>query len=364
MNSKKQETDWLATIQRHNRNVALNKSAQAQKEAAEAKKEIAKAVKEQALQTKLDREANARHLEIMEELARKEMESKEFTKQQQFKLFDVSSEVEELDKQTSVLARIIMFYEIKASFDSIELDAIEDLQYRKLYSQVKASLKKHEDILYGEYSIEMIKYLTFCKLKEQIEPYNDGRFIEDFEELHEVERMIAEIDKISTEVPELSLDTRTLQEGIVNFNTSVAKLKCFWSLLENNHIAETEQRRDLLFSYFGLNKRIISNKEWKNITPISFSSEDLEPFCRYCFEFVQKNQSYTKTVLEIIENIDAPEAELTIHKIKEEQEKRQENQKQQVMKKNIKEKTSECEGCGTASVIFIVGAIVLYFLIF
>ncbi len=165
MSSKKNEFDFVDFMQKHNRNVALDRSARAAEEAARAKKE-------QARQAKLDREANDlhrarmkemakaekeandRHRAKMEEMARKEQEAKAFSKQQQFKLYDLSCQVEELEKQETVFARIQLFYEINMEFEKIEHDAIEDLQYRKLYTQVKKSLKKELEIISDNYTKE------------------------------------------------------------------------------------------------------------------------------------------------------------------------------------------------------------------
>ena len=351
MSSKKNDFDLMDFWQKHNRNVALDRSAKAAEEAARAKKEqarqakldreandlhraqmkeIAKAEKEandrhrakMEEMAKAEKEANDRHRAEMKELARKEKEAKEFTKQQQFKLYDISCQVKELSKQDTVLSRICLFYETQADFEKIVYDAIEDLKYRKLYTQVEASLKKEENVIIQKYQNELSSYRKFSALKIKVEHFNKSSIISTFEELHEAETTFAEINKLVDEAPELAIDTQSLQGCIDYFVVGTAKLKWFWDLLDSNKIAPTKQRRTLLFSYYGVNEQIILSEEWEHITPVELSGEDIGPFCNYAFEYIHRDPSITDTVLEIMESIDDPAAELTVERIKEEQQKR------------------------------------------
>ena len=349
--SSKKEPDLMDYVQNYNRNHALARSAKAAEE-------VARAKKEQARQAKLDREANDRHRAEMEELAkeeknandrhraemkemarkekeandrhraemkemaRKEKEAKEFTKQQQFKLYDISCQVKELSKQDTVLLKIRLFYEIQADFEKIVHDAIEDLKYRKLYTQVEAFLKKEENVIIQKYQNELLSYRKFSRLKIKLEQFNKKSVISTFEELHEAETTLAEIIKLVDETPELAIDTQALQSSIEHFVVGTAKLKWFLALLDSNKIAPTEKRRTLLFSYYGASEQIILSEEWERISPVELSAEDIGPFCNYAFEYLLRDPSFTDTVLEIVENIDAPAAEQTVERIKEEQQKR------------------------------------------
>lgn len=351
MSSKKNDFDLMDFWQKHNRNVALDRSAKAAEEAARAKKE-------QARQAKLDREANDRHRAEMEEMTRKEKEAndrhraemkelarkekeandrhraemkemakaekeaKEFTKQQQFKLYDISCQVKELSKQDTVLSRIRLFYEIQANFEEIVHDAIEDLKYRKLYTQVEASLKKEENVIIQKYQNELSFYRKFNELRIKAEQFNDGCIISTFEKLHEAETTLAEITKLVDETPELTIDIQPLQGSIEYFVVGTAKLKWFLELLDSNKIAPTEQRRTLLFSYYGINEQITMSEEWERIRPVELSSEEIGPFCDYAFEYIHRDSSFANTVLEIMESIDDPVAEQTVERIKGEQQKR------------------------------------------
>ena len=390
MSSKKNDFDLMDFWQKHNRNVALNRSAKAAEEAAQAKKE-------QARQAKLDREANARHRAEMEELAkeekeandrhraemkemaRKEKEAKEFTKQQQFKLYDISCQVKELSKQDTVLSRIRLFYEIQADFEMIVHNAIEDLQYRKLYTQVEASLKKEEDIIINDYKKENASYLKYNELKNEVEQFDNRCIISSFDELHEAENLLVEINKMTNETPELGISTQLLQTGIEYFRVSTAKLKWFLNLLDINQIAQTEQRRTLLFAYYGVNEQIILSEEWERISPVALSTEDIGPFCNYAFEYILRDPSFTDTVLEIMESIDDPAAVQTADRINVEQQKKiaeeqarkkEEKQNEKTVKQlaakedktNQKEKDREtaasCLGC-LGIILFIAGFILL-----
>ena len=358
MSSKKNDSDFRSPLesaldiwQKHNRNAALDRSAKATEEAARAKKE-------QARQAKLDREANDRHRAQMEEMAkaekeandhhrakleemakaekeandrhraemkemaRKEKEAKEFTKQQQFKLYDISCKIEELSKQDTVLSRIRLFYEIYADFEKIVHDAIEDLKYRKLYTQVEASLRKEENVIIQKYQNDLSSYRKFSGLKMKVEQFNKKSVISTFEELHEAETTFAEIIKLVDESPELEIDTQSLQGSIESFVVGTAKLKWFLELLDSNKIAPTEQRRTLLFFYYGVNEQIILSEEWEHISPIELASEDIEPFCNYAFEYIHRDPSFTNTVLEIMESIDDSAAEQAVERIKGEQQRR------------------------------------------
>ena len=375
MSSKKNDFDLMDFWQKHNRNVALDRSAKAAEEAARAKKE-------QARQAKLDREANDRHRAEMEEMtrkekeandrhraemkelarkekeandrhraemkeiARKEKETKEFTKQQQFKLYDISCQVKELSKQDTVLSRIRLFYEIQADFEKIVHDAIEDLKYRKLYTQVEASLKKEENVIIQKYQNELSSYRKFSELKIKAEQFNNGCIISTFEKLHESEMMLAEIIKLVGETPELTIDIHPLQGSIEYFVVGTAKLKWFLDLLDSNKIAPTEQRRTLLFSYYGINEQIIMSEEWERISPVELSSEDIGPFCNYAFECIHRDSSFADTVLEIMESIDDPVAEQTVERIKGEQQKRIDEERirkkeEKQYKKTVKQLTAQ-----------------------
>ena len=190
-----------------------------------------------------------------------------------------------------------------------------------------------------------------------------------------------EIIKLVDETPELAIDTQSLQSSIEYFVVGTAKLKWFWELLDSNKIAPTEQRRTLLFSYYGINEQIISREEWERISPIELSSEDIGPFCDYAFKYILRNPSFTDTVLEIMESIDNPAAEQTVERIKEEQQKRigeerarkkEEKQYKKQYKKMVKQLaaqedktnqkdkeivfTSDCVGC-LGIVLVIVGIV-------
>ena len=331
--SSKNEFDLFDFWQKHNRNVQLKRSADAAVDAARAKKE-------QAFQAKLDREAKDRHRAEMEELAkkekeandrhraemkemaRKEKEAKEFTKQQQFKLYDISCQVKELSKQDTVLSRIRLFYETQAEYEKIDHDAIEDLKYRKLYTQVEASLKKEENIIVQKHQDVLSTYQRFSELKKRAEQFDNSCIISNLEELREAEKLLDEIIKMTEETPELAINTQALQSSIELFVVGTAKLKWFLELLESNHIASPEQRRTLLSSYYGVNEHFILSSEWESISPIELPSEDIGHFCNYAFEYIHRDPSYTDAVLEILESIDDPAAEQTVERIKGEQQKR------------------------------------------
>ena len=312
MGSKKNEFDFVDFMQKHNRNVALDRSAKAAEEAARAKKEQARQAKldreandrhraQMKEMAKAEKEANERHREKMEEMARKEKEAnerhraemkemarkekeaKEFTKQQQFKLYDISCQVKEINKQDTVLSRIRLFYEIKTDFERIVHDAIEDLKYRKLYTQVEASLKKEENIITSDYPNELSSYHRFSELKNRVKQFKNSCIIVSFEELNTAKKMLDEIIKLADETPELAIDTQALQESIDLFLIGTAKLKWFLALLDSNHIASPEQRRILLSSYYGVNEQFISSEEWERITPVELLTEDIGPFCNYAF---------------------------------------------------------------------------------
>ena len=373
--SSKKEPDLMDFWQKHNRNVQLKRSADAAVDAARAKKE-------QAFQAKLDREANDRHRAEMEELAkeekeandrhraemremarkvkeandrhraemkemaRKEKEAKEFTKQQQFKLYDISCQVKELSKQDTVLSRIRLFYETQAEFEKIVHDAIEDLKYRKLYTQVETSLKKEEDNIVQKYQDELSTYQRFSELKKRAEQFDNSCIISNLEELREAEKLLDEIIKMAEETPELAINTQAIQSSIELFVLGTAKLKWFLELLESNYIASPEQRRTLLSSYYGVNEQFILSAEWESISPVEMSAEDIGPFCNFAFEYIHRDPSYTDAVLEIMESIDDPAAEQTVERIKGEQQKRiaeekarkiEEKQSKKQYKKMVKE---------------------------
>jgi len=349
--SSKKEPDLIDFWQKHNRNVQLKRSADAAVDAARARKE-------QARQARLDRESNDRHRAEMEEMAkeekeanarhraemkemarkekeendrhraemkemaRKEKEAKEFTKQQQFKLYDISCQVKELSKQDTVLSRISLFYETQAEFEKIVHDAIEDLKYRKLYTQVEASLKKEENIIVQKYQDELSTYQRFSELKQRAEQFDRGCLIANLKELHEAEILLDDIIKMAEATPELSINSKALQNSIDLFVVGTAKLKWFLELLDSNHIAPPEQRRTLLSSYFGISEQFTLSDDWNRISPVELSADDIGPFCNFAFDYILKDPSFTDTVLEIMENIDDPIAEQTVVKVKEEQQRR------------------------------------------
>ena len=277
------------------------------------------------------------------------------------------------------MSRIRLFYEIQADFEKIVHDAIEDLKYRKLYTQVEASLKKEEDIIINDYKKENASYLKYNELKIEVEQFDNRCIISSFDELHESENLLAEINKMTNETPELGINTQLLQTGIEYFTVSTAKLKWFLNLLDINQIAQTEQRRTLLFAYYGVNEQIILSEEWERISPVALSTEDIGPFCNYAFEYILRDPSFTDTVLEIMESIDDPVAEQTADRINVEQQKKiaeeqarkkEEKQNKKTVKQlaakedktNQKEKDREtaasCLGC-LGIIIFIAGFIFL-----
>ena len=395
MSSKKEsDFDAMDFWQKHNRNVQLKRNADAAKRSADAAEEVARAKKELATQAKLDREANDLHRAKMEELARaekeandlhrakmeelakQEREAKEFTKQQQLKLYDVSSQIDDLEKQNTVMERIRLFYEIKAEFEKIIHTAIEDLQYRKLYTQTKAALKKEETIISCDFSKELSLYLKIKELEQlQMDLFGPKQNIRSFDELHLSKQLLTEREKISKEMPDWLLNKDeifSLQKRIDNFYISVANLKWFWMSFSNSGFIESiSPFRSMLFLFYKLDETIIQSKEWQDINTVGPSEDQFEAFCRFCIDLIQRNYDYTDTVLQIMENIDSPEAEETVEKIKDvqrrklledlkrKQDKEQEEQKKEESFKNeiqkrINEKRTESNICGCLGVLLLV----------
>ncbi len=395
MSSKKEsDFDAMDFWQKHNRNVQLKRNADAAKRSADAAEEVARAKKEQALQAKLDREANdlhrakmeefARaekeandlHRAKMEELAKQEREAKEFSKQQQLKLYDVSCQIDDLEKQNTAIERIRLFYEINAEFERIVHAAIEDLQYRKLYTQTKAALKKEETIISRDFSKELSLYLKIEELEQlRMDLFGAKQNIRSFDELHLSKRLLTERQKASKEMPDWSLNTDeifSLQKSIDRFYISVANLKWFWEFFSNSGFLESiSMFQSMLFLFYKLDETIIQSKEWQDISIVGPTEDEFEAFCRFCVELIQKNYDYADTVLQIMENIDSPEAEETIEKIKDlqrkkllevlkhKQEEEQEEQKKEKVLKNeiqkkINEKHTESNICGCLGVLLLI----------
>lgn len=377
MSSNKNEFDFVDFMQKHNRNAALDRSARAAEEAARAKKE-------QARQAKLDREANDlhraqmkeiakaekeandRHRAKMEEMARKEQEAKAFSKQQQFKLYDLSCQVEELEKQETVFARIQLFYEINAEFEKIEHDAIEDLQYRKLYTQVKNDLKKELKIISDDYAKEQSLFLRYCELKKEVECYENNKPIQTFDELHHVEGLLNEAHQLSEELSGVSLDSilHAIKESIEKFYDSAANLKWFWNNFATNDLPESNPKLlCLLISFYKLDERIMQYEEWEHIDSVGPSSEGFIIFCDFCCALIRENNSYFETVLQIMEQIDSPEAEKTVERIKLEEQHRKSKENEEKWKLLTQKKKSSNTGSGCGCLIFIVFVVWAFFIV-
>ena len=372
MSSKKNEFDFVDYMQKHNRNAALARSARAAEEAAQARKE-------QARQAKLDREANDlhraqmkeiakaekeandRHRAKMEEMARKEQEAKDFSKQQQFKLYDLSCQVEELEKQETVIERIKLFYEINAEFEKIEHDAIEDLQYRKLYTQVKRALKKELKTISDDYSKEQALFLKYDELKKEADRYENNHPIQTFGELHHVEVLLNKAQVLSEELSGLSLESilRTIKKSIETFYVSAANLKWFWNNFATNDLNESNSKLHcLLIAFYKLDEKIEQDEEWEHIDSVGPSSEGFIIFCDFCCVFIRENSGYFETVLRIMESIDSSEAEKTIERIKLEEQQRKIKEKEEQRKRKAQKKKSSNTGCGC--LFFIVLAFVVF----
>ena len=379
MSSKKNEFDFVDFMQKHNRNVALERNAKAAEQVAQAKKEQARQAKldreandlhrlQMKEMAKAEKEANERHRAKIEEIVRKEQEAKAFSKQQQFKLYDLSCQIEELEKQETVIARIKLFYEINAEFEKIEHDAIEDLQYRKLYTQVRKSLNKELTIISEDYSKEQALFLKYDELKKEADRYENNHPIQTFGELHHAEVLLNKAQVLSEELSGLSLESilRTIKKSIETFYVSAANLKWFWNNFATNDLTESNpELHHLLITFYKLDEKIMQHEEWEHIDSIGPSSDVFIAFCDFCCDFIRKNNNCFETVLQIMERIDSPEAEKTIERIKGDLKKRL--IKVLSRKKNEKEKTQKKEsantGCGCGCLIFIVFAFAVYLVV-
>ena len=399
MSSKKNEFDFVDYMQKHNRNAALARSAKAAEEAAQAikeqarqakldreandlhraqMKEIAKAEKEAndrhraklEEMAKAEKEANDRHRAEMKELARKEKEAKEFTKQQQFKLYDISCRLEELETQETVIAKIRLFNEVNVDFEKISQDTIEDLQYRKLYTKVKKTLEKEQKVISRDYSKEWMLYLKFCDLKKQAEPYNALQTLQTFDDFHRAKKLLDEIKVITGEMPELTIENSVfLQKSIERFQESVENVKWFWNNFTRNDLIESvSQLQFLLFSFYKLDGRTMRDKDWENVTPAGPSPEVFKIFCKHCLEYVQKNNDCFDTALQLMGNIDNPDAELATQVLKnkqkeyeeEEQRKREEEKERAKAEQKRKRRKMICIGASLTAVLFAVGTCCIY----
>ncbi len=390
---------FMDSWQKYKRNVALDRSARAAEEAARAKKEQARQAKldreandrhraqmqemakaekeandrhraEMREMAKAEKEANDRHRAKIEEIAKAENEAKEFSKQQQFKLYDIFCKLEELEKQETVIARIRLFHEVNTEFETISRDTIVDLQYRKLYTQVKKALEKEQKVISRDHSKELMLYLKFCELKKQAEPYNTVQNLKTVDGLHKAEYLLNEMNEISKELPGLSVENSLfLQKSIEKFQESAENIKWFWiNFAENGLIDSVSQLQILLFSFYKLDERIMQHKDWEQISPVGPSPEVFKTFCKYCLELVQESNDLFDTILQLMENIDNPEAEQTSQTIKdkqkeieqEEQRKRDEQKKIEIKEQKRKMRKKMYIGACLISVFLFVGAYCIY----
>lgn len=310
--------DWIDKLQQHNRNVALQQQA-------DAAKARARAEQEKAHQAKLDREANDRHRAKMEAIARQnaaieaqrlkllqqEQDAKEFSRRQSLRLYDISCMLEQLDVNEKPLARVQLCYKLKNDFDNIVLDAITDLQYRKLYSQVEISLSQHMERFKIDNAEELSIYRKHNDLEKRIEPYLDDLKINSAKELCQAQNLLKEVKCFSAENPELAIDEEEIEfvrEHVDVFVQSAAEMKALrMTLLGKGKITSGDSFDFLLCSFFKIEDDIFSSEMWKELCCAPLSTTMINDFCGFCYEAKRSDPTLSETVFQIFDSVDNPQ---------------------------------------------------------
>lgn len=319
MSNKGKNGDFglITLVQQHNRNVELKRQADAAQAAASAAKESAR-------QAKIDRENNDRHRAQMEAIARQkaafeqqrlklledEREAKKFSQQQCSRLYDISCRFKQLlTKEEEPLVKLRYYYELKADFENIVSNAITDLQYRKLHTELQDSLCVYMETFAVEHAAEMETFLKYRDLEHQLDPYLGDVKINSAAGMNKAKHLLAELKNFSTKHPELALDGDDIvQECINRFVVRVTQLKGLRQALSEKGKIESRDDLDfLLCNYFGTEDDIFADGMWQTFAILQPSRTLINDFCLFCFGTMVSDASLNNTVLRIFESVEAPE---------------------------------------------------------
>ena len=317
--------DWIDKLQQHNRNVALQQQA-------DAAKARARAEQEKAHQAKLDREANDRHRAKMEAIAKQntaieaqrlkilqqEKESQEFSKQQSLRLYDISCMVNQLGSNEKPLAQIQLYYKLKRDFDNIILDAITDLQYRKLYSETNGSLQQYLEKITRDNTRELNIYRKYCELEHQVEPYLDDLKINSAKGFDQTQNLLKELRCFSAENPELAIDEEEIgfvQESIDAFIQRALEVKGLWhTLYDKEKIQDDVAFLFLLCDFFKIEDDIFSSEIWRGLDFAPSSKTLIHNFCSFCYDAWLRDSTLSDTIFQIFDSVENPKNVPAINK--------------------------------------------------
>ena len=317
MSSKSNGGDWIDKLQQHNRNVALQQQA-------DAAKARARAEQEKARQAKLDREANDRHRAKLEAIARQnaaieaqrlkilqqEKAAQEFSKQQSLRLYDISCALNKLEQNEKPLAKIQLYYKLKKDFENIVLDAITDLQYRKLYFEIHDSLQRYLSKFMHDNIRELNILNKYNELEHQIEPYLDDLRINSVKGLSDAQNLLNDLKCFSADNPELAIDEEEIefvQTRIDTFIQSATEMKGLWhALIKAEKIKDQEVFHFLLCDFFKIEDDILSHGVWLHLHAAAPSETVIHRFCGFCYEAWQHDPSLSDTIFQIFDSVENP----------------------------------------------------------
>lgn len=311
--------DIVDIVQQHNRNVAL----QAQ---ADAGRKQQRAAEEQARQARLDREANDRHRAQLEAIAKQraaieaqrvqilqnEQKAKEFAKQQNNLIYDISCQLKSWDAEKApFLEKIRKLYKLKNDLEKIVLDAVTDLQYKSLYSETQNLWQQLSDKFRLEHACEFAVYQKYRELEQQVDLYIEDFKISSVNEMLEAQHLAEELKNFSAEHPEFDFgkdEIGLVLESMNGFMQTAATMKGLWKTLNaERKITSKDTLIFLLCTYFEIDENVFSSDLWHQLNEGNCSRVIINQFCDFCLKTMKTNASLSDTVLQIFDSIEDPQ---------------------------------------------------------
>lgn len=267
-NQKQHGGDWIDKIQAHNRNVSLERQAQA--------------AEEKARQAKLDRLDHEEHRRRMEknaekraadeaarlQLARDEKKRKDIAQHENTRIYTLSRRLKEIKKAPTLGQRFLLIMELQKEAEAIDLDSVLDIAYKDRFSETEDALQVARDGLYtecGDNAVYLKAYETAMQESQK-----------EISSLSEIKSFGAVTQAIKVYPELLTAAAEDYKKRVNDFSGRASKAKSIFETLKSKSPESCHNElRKVIASDWIIPISVFFEKDYDSLETVSIDNENL-----------------------------------------------------------------------------------------
>ena len=267
-NKKQYGGDWIDKWQAHNRNVSLERQAQAAEEKAR-----------QAKLDRLDHEEHRRRMEKIEEkrasdeaarlqLAKDERDKKEKAKHENARIYNLYRRLKEIKEASTPGLKFLLISELQKEAETIDFDAVIDISYKDRFYKTVDALKVALDNLYKECG-DNAAYLKAYEaaMQESQKEISSLSEIKSFEDVAQAVKVYPEL---------LTVAAEDYKKRVNDFFGRASKAKSIFETLKSKspESCQNELRKAIASNYI-IPISVFFEKDYDSLETVSTDNENL-----------------------------------------------------------------------------------------